>query len=97
MILMLKCNEVSRLKASGEIDRAGLLRRFEFRLHLMMCRHCRDYVHQVGLIGATARRLLGATADDADTVARLEADVLRAVRGGTKPGPCDDGGSPPAN
>jgi hypothetical protein len=97
VIVMLKCNEVSRLKASGEIDRAGLLRRLEFRLHLMMCRHCRDYVHQVGLIGAAARRLLGTTAGDAATVARLEADVLRAVRDGAKPGPSDGGGSPPAN
>jgi hypothetical protein len=78
---MLKCHEVSRLAASEEIARAGFMRRMEFRLHLMMCRHCRNYVRQVGLLGAAARRLMGAAGDDARAVARLEAELVEAVRG----------------
>jgi hypothetical protein len=78
---MLKCHEVSRLAASEEIARAGFLRRMEFRLHLMMCRHCRNYVRQVGLIGEAARRLMGAADGDAQGVARLEAELIGAVRG----------------
>ncbi|PIV81615.1 hypothetical protein COW53_03415 [bacterium CG17_big_fil_post_rev_8_21_14_2_50_64_8] len=77
---MLKCHEVSRLAASEEIARAGLWRRMEFRLHLMMCRHCRNYVRQVGLIGAAARRLMGTAAEDAQAVERLEAEIMEAVR-----------------
>jgi hypothetical protein len=77
---MLKCHEVSRLAASEEIARAGFLRRLEFRLHLMMCRHCRNYVRQVGLIGAAARRLMGAAGEDAEVVARLEANLIEVVR-----------------
>lgn len=92
---MLKCNEVSRLAASEEIAQAGFLRRLEFRMHLMMCRHCRSYVRQVEAIGAAARRVFGSAADDDSAVARIEADVLRAVRGDGKTGPCSD--HPPAN
>ena len=91
----MKCNEVSRLVASDAIARAGFFRRLQFRLHLMMCRHCRNYARQVGLIGAAARRILGATDDDAATAARLEAEVLRTVRGGPDPGPRPGGGSSP--
>ncbi|PIV80831.1 hypothetical protein COW53_07650, partial [bacterium CG17_big_fil_post_rev_8_21_14_2_50_64_8] len=59
-----------RLAASEEIARAGLLRRMEFRLHLMMCRHGPNYVRQVGLIGAAARRRMGSAAEDAQAVDR---------------------------
>jgi len=84
---MLKCHEVSRLAASEEIARAGLWRRMEFRLHLMMCRHCRNYVRHVGLIGAAVRRLMKTAAEDAQVVERLEAEIMEAVRKG------DDSGS----
>jgi len=87
---MLKCREVSRLAASEEITRAGFWRRMEFRLHLMICRHCRNYVRQVGLIGAAARRLMGTTDEDAAAVARLEAEIIDAVRRGDG---SDSGGS----
>ena len=79
---MLKCHEVSRLAASEEIARAGFLRRLGFNLHLMMRRHCRNYVRQVGLIGAAARRLMGPANEDAAAVARLEAELIERVRGG---------------
>ena len=94
---MLKCNEVSRLAASGEIARASILRRLEFRLHLMMCRHCRDYVRQVGLIGAAARRLLGTTTRDAEIVAHLESEVLKAVRRPGEPRSYGGPNHPPVN
>jgi len=42
----------------------------EFRLHLMMCRHGPNYVRQVGLIGAAARRRMGSAAEDAQAVDR---------------------------
>ncbi len=78
---MLKCNEVSRLAATEEIAQAGFLKRIEFRLHLMMCHHCRNYVRQIRQIGTAARRVLGTTSEDDAIVARLEEDVLRTVCG----------------
>jgi len=84
---MLKCHEVSRLAASEEIARVGFMRRLEYRLHLLMCRHCRSYVRQVGLIGAAARRLMGTAAEDAEAVESLEAWVMEAVRESGDSGP----------
>lgn len=81
---MLRCREVTRLVASEDIRNAGLLTRLEFRLHLMMCRHCREYVHQMGLIGQLARRLWGTDAEDPEEVARIEREVLRAAEAARK-------------
>lgn len=91
--MMLKCNEITRLAATEEIARAGLLRRLEFHLHLLMCRHCREYVRQVRWIGATARRLLGTSANDVVTVARLETDILTSLH--TRPKPASGNGVTP--
>ena len=52
---MLKCSEISRLTASDGIEDFGLMKRMEFRFHLFMCRHCRNYVDQIRRIGAGAR------------------------------------------
>jgi hypothetical protein len=87
---MLACREVSRLVASGEIDRAGWLRRLELRLHLMMCRHCRNYARQVRLIGTAARRIWGSAIEDPGAVADLEQKVLKAFRAATESPPRSD-------
>jgi hypothetical protein len=77
---MLACREVSRLVSSEDIGHVGLLRRLELRLHLMMCRHCRNYVRQVGLIGSVARRIWGSEGEGVENMAELERRVLKAVR-----------------
>lgn len=93
---MLRCREVTRLVASEDISHAGLLRRLEFRLHLMMCRHCREYVHQMGLIGQVARRLWGVTTEDPEALARIERNVLRAAEDTRAPFSPPSGGEKPA-
>ena len=40
---MLNCKEVSRLVASGELERVGWARKLELRMHMMMCKYCRLY------------------------------------------------------
>ena len=53
---MLSCREVSR-HASSWLD--GTLPgrvRLQVRLHLMMCRLCREYVRQMGLVVGVLRR-----------------------------------------
>ena len=54
---MLNCREITE-RASDFID-AGLpwRVRLEVRLHLMMCRLCREYVRQLALVVRTLRRL----------------------------------------
>lgn len=82
---MLRCHEVSQLVASDTIARAGLFRRAELRMHLLMCRHCRNYAHQIARIGAAARSLWGGSALDAEEVAAMEARVLGVLRQGGGP------------
>lgn len=84
---MLRCREVTHLVATGDVESASFVRRLELRLHLMMCRHCRNYVRQIAVIGEAARRLWGRDAADTEEESRLETRVLRSLR--------MDGQSPP--
>jgi len=54
---MLKCREITE-RASDFLD-AGLPwpERLQVRLHLMMCRSCREYVRQLRLVVRSLRRL----------------------------------------
>lgn len=53
----MNCREISE-RASDFIDAALPWHvRLEVRLHLMMCRFCREYVRQMELIAQTLRRL----------------------------------------
>ena len=79
---MLRCNEVTRLYASEEIDGAPLKTRLAVRLHLMMCEHCRRYVRELARIGEAARSLAGSEARDAD---RDEALLRRVLPDSTEP------------
>jgi hypothetical protein len=92
---MLRCHEVTQLVASDAIAHAGLFRRLELRMHLLMCRHCRNYVRQIGLIGAGARALWGAMAPCEEDVAALEVRVLGALGHAAPPRPDDRPGYPP--
>lgn len=80
---MLTCREVTE-RASEYLD--GDLpfgRRLAFRLHLMMCRHCRRYVDQlartIALVRAARRE-----ATDPGTADRIMAALERS-RAGTGP------------
>ncbi len=54
---MLNCREITE-RASDFIDAALPWHvRLEVRLHLMMCRLCREYVRQLALVVRTLRRL----------------------------------------
>lgn len=54
---MLNCREVSE-RASDFLDATLPLRvRLQMRLHLLMCRICREYVRQMALVVGTLRRL----------------------------------------
>jgi predicted anti-sigma-YlaC factor YlaD len=54
---MLNCREVSE-RASDFLDAALPYReRLQVRLHLLMCRICREYVRQMTFVVRTLRRL----------------------------------------
>ncbi len=72
---MLNCKQVTHIVATGEIDELTWLKRIEMRFHLMMCKHCREYMTQLLALGRGARRLFG-FADDPETLARLENKIM---------------------
>jgi hypothetical protein len=94
---MLRCREVSRVVASDDITRIGAVRRLELRLHLLMCRHCRNYVRQIRLMGSVARQLWGIGSVGPQQTFRLEQEVLGALQDDGGPAtPSDaDTGNPP--
>ncbi len=76
MNVMPSCKELSRLIASEELAGADWGRRLGVRFHLVMCRHCRGYVNQLGVIGKAACLHLGVEADP-ETLERLERVILK--------------------
>jgi predicted anti-sigma-YlaC factor YlaD len=72
---MLKCREVSE-RASDFLDGSVTFRvRLQMRLHLMMCRFCREYVRQMALVVRTVRRL-----PQDEPAAAVKAKLLSAFR-----------------
>ena len=74
---MLRCDELTRALATGELDDAGWFRKLQARFHLLMCRHCRAYSAQLRAIGQSARDLLEHQLQDPDAERRLENEILK--------------------
>lgn len=81
---MLSCKEVTRKIASDELAKAGWKEHFAVRLHLLGCRYCRRYAAQLRALGAAARNVLGARSEDAQTLERLEREILERSLGGSE-------------
>lgn len=83
---MLNCREIAQ-RASDFIDaRLPWHVRMEVRLHLMLCRFCREYVRQMTLVVGSLRRLRGpvapgAASDDLLALFRAEYPPPRAGSG----------------
>ncbi len=72
---MLNCREITE-RASDFIDAALPWHvRLEVRLHLMMCRLCREYVRQLALVVRTLRRL-----PSAEVAPRVNQELLALFR-----------------
>jgi hypothetical protein len=85
---MIPCEEVARVAASKELASSPLRRRLAVRIHLLMCRHCRRYVQQLGVIDAAARQRWGAGTDEPIARERLE-EAIRFDSGSAPAAPTD--------
>ncbi len=74
---MLSCKEVARIVASGELDEYTRGRRLALQLHLLTCRHCRQYARQLRAIGTTARGLWREESEDPSTLERLRRTIVK--------------------
>ena len=73
---MLNCHEIAG-HASDFLDAAlPLTVRLQMRLHLLMCRICREYVRQMALVVATLHRL-----PQNEPPAALQPELLAMFRG----------------
>lgn len=57
---MLNCKEVNDLVTAYLEKRMPLRQRFQFRMHIAMCKHCRAYLRQI----RTTLKLTGALPDE---------------------------------
>jgi hypothetical protein len=78
---MQRCKEVTRLYASDDIRSAPWRTRLGVRIHLMLCRHCRRYVRELGRIGEAVRDLVKDTSEHAGRNDALARRVLRESGG----------------
>ncbi len=77
--MMMKCKEVSHLIASSEAEDLGFMKRFELRLHLMMCKHCQNYADQIKALGRGARRMVGAQEPSSEDLQKLEDEICDKI------------------
>lgn len=76
---MMKCHDISHLVASGEVDDLGFMKRLELRMHLLMCRHCQNYVSQIKALGDGARRLMQQRGPTSDELQHLEKEICDKI------------------
>jgi len=76
---MLTCKEVSRTIASDELSAASWRQRLAAKLHLLMCRHCRRYAHQIDQIGEAMRESLNDGSPDPESRNRLRSTILESL------------------
>lgn len=80
---MLKCNKVSKLVSTDEVAELGFMRKMEFKMHLLMCVHCKRYVQQIKSLGQGVRHLASTCEAEPEQLKRMEDQVLEDVNGGS--------------
>lgn len=83
----MRCRDVARAIAAGELEQVPLGRRVAVRLHLLMCRHCRRYAAQIRAIGQAARELFREAPAEQAVVERLREAVLAGREGSGRSAP----------
>ena len=83
---MLNCKEIAHLLASDGLEGAPLSERARARLHLLLCRHCREYAAQLRAVGAVGRELWGSCTEEHEVLQGLERSILDRVEGAAHEG-----------
>lgn len=83
---MLNCRDVTGKIARDEVSKASWRTRLSVRVHLLLCRHCRQYLEQLRAMGSAGRELWGPQSQAPDSLERLERQILERCLGGL-PGP----------
>jgi predicted anti-sigma-YlaC factor YlaD len=75
---MFTCRQMTELMTDYVEGRMPFYDRMRFRMHVGMCRHCREYLRQMRLVGAALGHM---TADDAPPMPEgVEAELMARFR-----------------
>lgn len=75
---MMTCKEVSTLISSGALADSPFRRRLAVRLHLAICRHCRNFRRQVDAVARSAKA--AAAAFETEAPADFESKIVQRLR-----------------
>jgi predicted anti-sigma-YlaC factor YlaD len=78
---MLSCRELVQKVASQGDEKLTLWERMNLRLHLAMCKDCRQYVLQLHRIGEVSREFWNASSADLLTLDRIRGRILGMLSG----------------
>ncbi len=78
---MLKCNQVTRLAATDDYKELSFIKKAEFKLHLMMCSHCKRYFSQIISLGSAARKEAKKNEAEPEQLKRMENKILDGLSG----------------
>ena len=82
---MRSCKETAELIAGDRLCEEGWVGRLLVRLHLLMCRHCREYAAQLRTIGSVSKDVVGGGNEDSDSLERLRSSLLDRARTAAPP------------
>ncbi len=86
---MLTCKEICRKIASDEYAEATGWGRLVVRFHLWRCGDCRCYEEQLRAMGASMQQLLHEDPPAANTLKRIEREILENNAAGSHPSCAD--------
>ncbi|MEX2239521.1 MAG: zf-HC2 domain-containing protein [Burkholderiales bacterium] len=64
--LMYSCEQASKLSSRAMEEPLGRLQRIQLSLHLMLCRHCKNFSRQIEFLRRSSRKLPEAIEKDLD-------------------------------
>ena len=88
---MPNCKEISRLLSSNGVEDASLSEQARVRLHLLLCRHCREYAAQLRAVGTAGDELWGNCTEEHEVLQPLEQSILDRIAGDSDEEPYNPG------
>jgi len=78
---MLKCRQVTRLAATDDYKELSFLKKAEFKIHLMMCSHCKRYFSQIVSMGCEARKASHENEAQPEQLNRMQNKIMDGFHG----------------
>ncbi|MGZ3790672.1 MAG: hypothetical protein ACXVCQ_19265 [Bacteriovorax sp.] len=75
---MLVCKEIVEIASSNK--KLSIIKKMEFRFHLLMCKHCHAYVEQLKIMNVQYKKVFKKITDvDDEHVKQLEDEIIEKL------------------